>query len=190
LDELKAKAVLEPTQENIEQYMGLQLLVLNQGSLFADIWRRTLWQNPELDYTKDKPTSSIGRNLYKENRINMEINTLKNINKRYGIFFVYMSTCPYCQKYGQILQDLKQLYEIEIRGISIDGIFLPNWEKDSFINNGQLQSMGLNITTVPATILYDNIENKIVPAGYGLMTADELIERIYILTQTKDGDNL
>jgi conjugal transfer pilus assembly protein TraF len=189
VEETKAKAVLEPTEQNLEEYMRLQMKLLNQASLFSDVWRRVLWVTPELDYTQQRPVSSVGKQVWSADRENREINTLKNINKRYGIFFIYSSTCSYCQRYSQILYDLKQQYKVEIIGISIDGNFLPLWETNSFVNTGQLEQLNIDYSTVPVTILYDNLTNSTISIGYGLMTQDELINRIYVITQTKPGED-
>lgn len=189
VEETKAKAILEPTEENVKNYMYLQQKVVNQASFFSDVWRRILWSTPELDYTQQRPVSSIGKNVWQSDRENKILNTLKNINKRYGLFFIYSSGCGFCQKYSQILYDLKKEYKVEIRGISVDGVFLPQWETNSFINTGQLEELGIDYSTVPVTVLYDNLTNNIILVGYGLMTQDELMGRIYVLTQTKVGED-
>jgi conjugal transfer pilus assembly protein TraF len=189
LEEIKAKAVLYPTETNIKEYMVFQQRLLNQAGLFSDVWRRAVWKNPELDYTQQRPVTALGKEIWTENRLEQTANVLKNINERYGIFFVYSPTCPYCQKYSQILYNLKQVYNIEIRGISIGGGFLPLWERESFVNNGQLEQLGIDYSVVPVTVLYDNLSQQIVTVGYGLMTQDEVMERIYVLTQTKVGED-
>lgn len=189
VEEAKAKAVLEPTEENVREYMFLQQKIVNQASYFSDMWRRILWITPELDYTQKRPVSNVGKQVWENDRNNKIMETLKNIKKRYGIFFVYSTKCSFCQKYSQILYDFKKQYNIEIKGISIDNNFLPLWEKDSFIHKGQLEKLGVEYNIVPITILYDNITNSSVVIGYGLMTHDELMERIYIQTQTKVGED-
>jgi conjugal transfer pilus assembly protein TraF len=189
LEEKKAKAVLEPTEDNIKDYMRFQMMTVDNAGLFSDVWRRIIWKNPELDYTQQRPVSAVGKEVWSSNRNIQVTNTLKNINSRYGVFFIYSSTCPYCQKYAQILYDLKQQHNIEIKGVSIDGAFLPLWEKNSFANRGQLEQLGINYNTVPVTVLYDNFQQIIIPVGYGLMTQDEVMERIYILTQKKVGED-
>ena len=189
VEEAKAKAVLEPTEENVKNYMYIQQKVLNQASYFSDMWRRIVWITPELDYSQKKPISNIGRNVYEEDKNNKMLDNLKNINKRYGIFFVYSSKCIFCQKYAQILYEFKNIYNLEIKGISIDGNFLPLWENNSFINQGQLEQLDVNYKTVPITILYDNLTNSAIVVGYGLMTHDELMSRIYLRTKIQTGED-
>jgi conjugal transfer pilus assembly protein TraF len=47
--------------------------------------------------------------------------------------------------------------------------------------------MGLNSKVTPAIVLFDSVTRKAVPIGYGVMAADELMDRIYTLTQTEPG---
>lgn len=182
-EEVKARAVLYPTEENVKAYMFLQMMVFNQASLFNDTWQKNLRSTPELDYLQKNPASAVGREVLEKDRYEKMISNLKNINRRYGIFFVYSTKCKYCIKYSEILYDFKQRYNIEIRGISTDGNFFPNWENVSFVNRGQLEQLGVNYSATPLTILFDMEQNTVIPVGYGLMTQDEIMERIYKITQ-------
>ncbi len=189
VDYVKARAVLYPNEENVKEYMLLQQRLLNQASYFSDVWRRVIWSHPELDYTQKRPTSNLGSNIWRRERDDRMVRAIKNINKRYGIFFIYSTTCDFCKKFGEILYDFKNNFAVEIKGISIDGRFLPNWERNSFVNRGHLESLGINYTLVPITVLFDMEKSSIIPIGYGLMTQDDLMERIYVLTQTNVGED-
>ena len=87
------------------------------------------------------------------------------------------------------MYEFKNIYNLEIKGISIDGNFLPLWENNSFINQGQLEQLKVNYKTVPVTILYDNLTNSAIVVGYGLMTHDELMSRIYLITKIQTGED-
>jgi conjugal transfer pilus assembly protein TraF len=190
IEEAKAKAVLEPTEQNIKDYIVFQAAFLNQSSAFADTWQRTLWKTPELDYTQYRPVNNVAKKISDNEKTLAQKNVIKEINKRYGIFFIYSSTCPYCIKYGEILNDFRNEYKINIIGISIDGQFLPNWEKTSRIEHGELAKMGVQLKKIPVTLLYDNQTKTVIPVVYGLVSQSELITRIYLLTQVKAGENL
>lgn len=49
LRELKARAILEPTNENVTAYVRFQRAQLDRASLFSDVWQRAIWQDPDLD---------------------------------------------------------------------------------------------------------------------------------------------
>src|SRR3546814_8128889 len=48
LDELKARAILEPSEENVTAYIRFQREQLDRASMFSDVWQRSMWQNPDL----------------------------------------------------------------------------------------------------------------------------------------------
>ena len=44
LEELKARAILQPTTESVSEYISFQRAQLDRASNFADVWRRAIWQ--------------------------------------------------------------------------------------------------------------------------------------------------
>src|SRR3546814_20160070 len=64
LRELKARAILYPTPENVTAYIRFQRAQLDRASLFSDVWPRAIWPDPELDYTLERP--EIGRESCRE----------------------------------------------------------------------------------------------------------------------------
>jgi conjugal transfer pilus assembly protein TraF len=68
LRELKAKAILEPTPENVTAYIRFQRAQLDRASLFSDVWQRAIWQDPDLDYTLQRPVSTLGKRQWQDSR--------------------------------------------------------------------------------------------------------------------------
>ena len=135
----KAKAIIYPTEKNIKDYMSYQKMVMDRSSNFADVWRRTLWKTPELDYTLFRPTSKMAKEAWVDNRNEDVSQTIKNINERYGIFFIFRGDCPYCHKFAPILKSFQEKYGITIMPVSMDGGSLPDWQK-FLVNKGQVES--------------------------------------------------
>ena len=48
--------------------------------------------------------------------------------------------------------------------------------------------MGVPLAT-PALVLFDTVTRKTVPIGFGVMSADEVMERIFMLTNAKVGSD-
>lgn len=188
LEEKKAKAVIYPTEENIKDYMEYQQMVLNKSGVFADQWRRTLWKTPELDYTLKRPVSKIGKEVWVDQRNKDVKQTVQQINERYGIFFIFKSGCPFCHKYSPILKSFQNKYGIVIMPISMDGGGLPEW-KDFVVNKGQIERMGMEISAVPATILFDKETKELIPIGFGALSHTDLESRIYAITKLEVGDD-
>jgi conjugal transfer pilus assembly protein TraF len=188
LEDKKAKAVIYPTPENIKDYMNYQKTVIDRSSNFADVWRRVLWQTPELDYTLFRPTSKMGKEAWVDKRNQNIAKSIKNINERYGIFFIFRGDCPYCHKFAPILKSFQEKYGITIMPVSMDGGGLPGWDK-FLINKGQVEKMGLTTQALPATILFDKETRKFIPVGFGVLSHSELEERIYAITKLEVGND-
>ena len=188
LEDKKAKAVVYPTEDNIKDYMSYQQVVLDKSGTFADQWRRVLWKTPSLDYTLKRPVSKAGKESWIDDRNRSVTDTIKHINDRYGLFFLFSSTCPHCHRYSPILKNFQEKYGITVMPVSMDGGGLPEWEKFT-TNTGQIAKMGINVEAVPATILFDKETRQVVPIGFGVLSHSELEERIYATTKLEVGDD-
>ena len=188
LEDKKAKAVIYPTEDNIADYMAYQKTVLDRSGTFADQWRRVLWKTPALDYTLQRPVSKVGKESWIDKRNADVESAVRNINDRYGIFFLFRGDCPHCHRYSPILKAFQQKYGISIIAVSMDGGRLPEWDK-IMINNGQIARMGIKVESVPATILFDKKTRKVIPIGFGVLAHSDLEERIYAQTKLEVGDD-
>jgi conjugal transfer pilus assembly protein TraF len=184
----KAKAVMYPTEDNIKDYMAYQQLVLNQASTFADQWRRVIWKTPELDYTLKRPVSKVGKESWIDKRNSDVASAVRNINDRYGIFFLFRGDCPHCHRYSPILKSFQQKYGINIMAVSMDGGSLPEWDK-FMVNTGQIAKMGIEVAQVPTTLLFDKNTRKVIMIGSGVLSHSDLEERIYAQTKLEVGDD-
>lgn len=188
LDELKALAILEPTSENIVNYIRFQRQQLDRASTFADVWSRAIWQNPELDYTLERPVSTLAKQTWLEDRKYERQGSMEMLTQRYGVFYFYSSTCSACRTFSPVMRALSDNYGLEVLAVSMDGgpnEAFPNYVVDS----GQYQRMGLQGGTVPALVLFDTQTKQPIPIGYGVMAADEVMQRIFYLTQIEPGSD-
>jgi conjugal transfer pilus assembly protein TraF len=188
LNELKAAAILEPTSENVVSYIKYQREQLDRASDFSDTWRRAVWQDSDLDYTLERPVNTLGKRLYQENRTALVSNTMASLGDRYGVFYFYSSSCQACEIFSPILKSVADKYALTVMPISMDGgpnTVFPNY----LVDTGQYKAMGLEGQNVPALVLFDTVTKRPMPIGYGVFSGEEIMERIYTLTQTEIGSN-
>ncbi|MGF7154775.1 conjugal transfer protein TraF [Novosphingobium gossypii] len=186
LDELKAKAILDPTTENLIAYMHYQREQLDRASTFADVWGRAVWQNPDLDYTLERPINSLGKQTWMADRKAQKASTMKSLSQRYGVFYFYSSACSACRVFSPIIRSISDRYGLEVLAVSMDGG--PNETFPRYaVNTGQYERMGLTGNQVPALVLFDTQTKQPIPIGYGLMAADDVMDRIFTLTRTEPG---
>lgn len=188
LRERKALAILEPTPENIESYIRFQREQLDRSSLFADQWQRLVWQDPELDYTLERPTGTLAKRLFTDARQVDRQQALVNLSSRYGLFYFFASNCGACTIFSPILKSVTDSNRITVMAVSTDGGPSDQFPK-YVVDSGQRQRMGVDSRAVPAVVLFDTQTKQTVPVGYGVMSADELMERIFVLTQKEIGSD-
>ncbi|MBW6532743.1 conjugal transfer protein TraF [Sphingomonas sp. RRHST34] len=186
LNELKNKAILEPTEANVIAYVRFQREQLDRASVFSDTWQRALWQNPDIDYTLQRPVSTVGKRAWTDNRSATRDQALARIGQRYGMFYFFAQSCAACEVFSPILRSVADSHRMTVMAVSTDGgpsRSFPNYVVDS----GQRERMGVPLAT-PALVLFDTVTRKTVPIGFGVMSADEIMERIFMLTNTKPGE--
>ncbi|OYX59902.1 MAG: conjugal transfer protein TraF [Novosphingobium sp. 32-60-15] len=180
LDELKARAILEPTEANVIAYVRFQREQLDRASTFSDTWQRALWQNPDLDYTLQRPVSTVGKRLWLDNRT--------SLGQRYGLFYFYAQSCGACEVFAPILRSVTDSHRMSVMAVSMDGG--PNKEFPNYVvDSGQRSRMGVPGNETPALVLFDTQTKRTIPVGYGVLSADEIMDRIFMLTNTKVGSD-
>jgi conjugal transfer pilus assembly protein TraF len=186
LRELKAKAILEPTPANVTAYIRFQREQLDRASLFSDVWQRAIWQDPELDYTLQRPVSTLGKRQWQDARTAERNAAMASLGKRYGLFYFFAQSCGACEVMSPIVQSVASTWHITVRAISTDGgpsRHFPNYT----VETNQRARMGLEPKVTPAVVLWDAAKSRAIPIGYGVMSADELQDRIYLLTSKEAG---
>lgn len=185
LKEARAKAVLEPTPEHVAEYIRLQNEVGQMAGVFSDVWRRVIWQNPELNYELKRPVNNAAIDTYNKERFKKEMQALDAIKKEWGIFFFFRSDCPFCHRMAPTLRFLSDAYGLTVFPVSIDGRGIPEYPNPQ-PDNGLAER--LSVKSVPMLVLGNPKTKQLIPLGSGVISAQEVIERIYILTSTRPGD--
>lgn len=186
LRELKARAILEPTNENVTAYVRFQRAQLDRASLFSDVWQRAIWQDPDLDYTLQRPVSTLGKRQWQDARTSERNNVMQNLGRRYGLFYFFAQSCGACEVMSPIVQSVAGTWSITVRAISTDGGPSRHF-RNYTVETTQRSKMGLEPKITPAVVLWDAELRRAIPIGYGVMSADELLDRIYLLTTKEAG---
>lgn len=185
LDAKRALSVVHPTPENIKAYMAAQKVEIDRASYYADVWRRVLWQNASLNYELKNPMNNSAIKVAKHEREAKQNDTMTELAKEWGIFFFFRGDCPYCKHMIPTLQWVTRQYDMTIMPISMDGGTidgLPPSVKD----NGLSATLG--VEAVPMYVLGNVKTHKMVILGSGVLSLQDFVERIYVLTQTKPGE--
>lgn len=190
LEELKAAAILDPEDPaKVAAYMRAQQWATNQAGKFSDQWRRVVWEDPTLDYTLRRPTEAQANNIFHDKRNEAEARVLKAVSEKFGFFFVFEgeATCATCVKQAEIIERLAKRVEVNVLGVSRDGSALPQFP-NPLVDSGQLEAWGYEGKPVPAILMVDPQTGDVQPVTFGLRAEAEILERVFVLTQSEIGD--
>lgn len=179
-------AVMQPSPENIRDYLTLWQVVQDKGAVFADQWRRTVWQNPDLDYAQRRPANNAAIKVFDAQRGQREEQQLRALAKEHGLIFFFRSDCPYCHAMAPTLRMLSDKYGIEVLAVSVDGGSLPDFPAP---RDGRAQATAWGVQRVPALFIGSKRTGDRAPIGFGMMALSEIVNRIFVLTGTRAGEN-
>ena len=179
-------AVMNPSEQNMKDYLELWQLTQDKGSVFADNWRRVVWQNPSLDYAQRRPVNNSAIKIYDEGRLQNEEQQLRTLAREHGLIFFFRSDCPYCHAMAPTLRMLSDRYGIEVLAVSVDGQGLPDFPQP---RDGRAQAAAWGVERVPALFIGSRQTGDHAPIGFGMMALSEIVNRIFVLTGTRSGEN-
>ncbi|MDX8377467.1 MAG: conjugal transfer protein TraF [Mariprofundales bacterium] len=182
LKQLKETAVWNPTSQNLQNYMRVQWWMNDKSEAFAKNWQKVLFTNPELDYSLVHPTDASAIAVVKQAELESKRNTLQEVTKDYGLFFVFRSDCPFCHKQAPILKLFTQIYGMQVLPISMDGKGIAGYPNPK----SSVGTQFAHVKRVPALFLVNPNKQEIKPVSSGLVSAEELIRRITMITQQQE----
>ena len=188
LEEARAKAILEPTQENVTAYLRLQQEALQSAAAFSDAFRRAVWANPEIDYTLRRPVGALAKRLWTKERRAERDAALARLGERYGLIYLGSEKCPACRVFGPLLRAFALRHGLEVLAVSTTGGALEGWP-EAVADQGRAERLGIKAPVLPALILYDTKARRAMPVSYGVVAEDQLAERIFALTAREVGSD-
>lgn len=181
-----SEAVLNPTPENYRDYLEKSTAIQQQAETFALGFKQSIWQNPEFDYTLEKPRNTAGIVTYNKERNKANSTALSEFSKDKAFLFFYRSDCPYCHEFAPILKKFSEYYGWDVLPISIDDApLLPEYPE--FKNDVELGKK-LNITVVPALFMVEPSSSRVATVSYGMTDWSELTDKT-IFAAEQIGDD-
>ena len=186
LEEARAEAILDPTTENVAAYLRLQRETLQRAATFSDVFRRTVWAVPELDYTLTRPVGALAKRLWSDERRAERDAALASLGERYGLIYLGHAGCAGCKVFGPLLRAFAGRHGLDVLAVSLTGEALEGWP-EAVADNGRAARLGLGGAPVPAVVLFDTKTKRVLPVGFGVMAEDQLAMRIFALTALEPG---
>lgn len=188
MEEARARAVLDPSPENVAAYLRLQQESLQRAASFSDAFRRTVWGNPDLDYTLRRPVGALAKRLWSDERRAERAAVLGKLGERYGLIYLGDAKCPACRVFGPLLRAFALRHGLDVLAVSLTGGPLEGWP-EAVPDQGRAARLGLTTRVVPAVFLYDTETKRALAVSFGVVAEDQLAERIFALTSREIGSD-
>lgn len=173
------KAMLNPTEENVKDYIVYQHQISNQAQNFSKVWQKVVLTNPELDENLKNPASQLARQvLYSEQEI-QEKQKLFKLAKTHGLIYVYGGGCGYCKAFAPIVKSFANRYGFEVIAISADRVISEHFPNSRF-DNGITER--LSIKSWPTLLALNTKTQEVFPIANGLVSETDMISNVMLLT--------
>ena len=184
---VKAEAVSDPTEQNLEAYISLQGYVQNKSIQFQQMWQKVLLDNPQHDYELTHPTDSIANQIHSQATQQQQVAAVKAFAQSYGLVYFYYGSDAYAKSMAPSLQSFADQYGIALLGISMDGNMLSAISDNQ---SNKSQAYRLHVQYFPALFLLNPQTGNAIPVAYGFLAQDQLLQRFYDLATNFSGQNL
>ena len=174
-----AQAILEPSADNLQGYMELNAAMLAMAQNFAEAWQGLLWQRPELDTRLLMPTADPAVQALHDAQSQQRAAQLRALSADHGLWFFFQANCPLCKRFAPVLQVFAQEHGFAVLAISMDGSALAEFPQARM---DRVAAQRLDVRAVPALFLVSPGQRRVIPVGYGYMSASELIRRLTVLS--------
>lgn len=163
-DDLRAYALMYPTEENVVEYYKMNSIYLDRAKMFQEASTMVAQTHPELSRENKFPASAVGQTEYRNQRKEEIDRTLKQNADRYALIYFYSPTCGYCEKQSPILQ-----YFVEDTGWSI---------KSVDITKEQNAALRFNIESTPSLVMIKKNSKDWVRISSGILPLADIKERV------------
>lgn len=178
-EEVQAKAVLNPTIENVTAFQKAQNTVLNQ----AEVFQKMLMLAAMLENGKEALLASPdGRKIYQERQLQDLDFDIKNMSKQFGLFFLVKEECPYCHQFAPVIKGFLDKYPFDIKVISKKGLPLGNGLPRAVPDNGTIDKLNPE-GIFPLLLLVNPHTREVIPVARGLINEEQLNENFRVVIQ-------
>lgn len=177
-EEIQAKAILDPTLDNVQVMQQAQNAIMNRATEFEKAWMLASLLTTQSFRSSDLP-SPQHRKVYQEQLDHQLDQKIRALAKTYGLFFLFKDECPYCHEFAPIVKDLMNLYGFEGKAISADGKALelfPGAEAD----NGTIAALNPE-GIFPSLFLVNPQSRQVIPLARGLVSLSQLRENFKVI---------
>ena len=171
VEELKAKAMIEPTVDNVSNYIRAQNKVVNMASQFSAGWQKAMLEHPALNFTALNPTNNYAKQIIEKENKNTLNHSVQEFSQSHGLLFFYAGKKSLDTFQSKIVREFSATNNIAVVAIAIDKASNQYFQNSS-PDNGRAKKLGITVT--PALIAL-NVQNKETqPLAFGVASESEI----------------
>lgn len=167
-EEAKAKAILNPTLENIAHAQQLHNAIIEQATEFQKMWNLA----EMLDVSQVQiPVSPSGARLDRQLKQESLDQDLRALAQSFGLIFAFKPDCPYCHKFAPLVTEFAHRYGFDLQGLSKEeGCF-----NDMTCSKNPAAMEALNPNGEYPILYLANPKTKdVIPVARGFINSDQL----------------
>lgn len=177
-EEIQAKAILEPTLDNVQMFQQAQNGIMNRATEFEKIWMLASLLASQNFRASDQPNPRH-RKVY-QGQLNHQLDQkIRRLTTTYGLFFIFKEDCPYCHEFAPIVKDLLTVYGFDCKAISGDGTGLELFP-DAEADNGTIAVLNPE-GIFPSLFLINPQSRQVIPLARGLVSLSQLRENFKVI---------
>ncbi|MBX9804249.1 MAG: conjugal transfer protein TraF [Alphaproteobacteria bacterium] len=177
-EEIQAKAILEPTLDNVQVMQQAQNAIMNRATEFEKYWMLASLLTSQNFRSSDQP-SPQHRKVYQVQFDRQLDQKIRSLAKTYGLFFIFKEDCPFCHEFAPIIKDLMNLYGFDVKAISADGKALELFP-DAEADNGTIAVLNPE-GIYPSLFLVNPQSRQVIPLARGLVSLSQLRENFKVI---------
>jgi conjugal transfer pilus assembly protein TraF len=179
-DEILAKAVLEPTLDNVQMMQQAQNAIMDRASIFEKMWMLSSIFSSQT-FRASGQSNPQHRKVFQEQSDRQLTLNIKRLAKSYGLFFLFKEDCPYCLEFAPIVKELTSLYGFMSKAIS------PHGKSNSLFPEAELDNGTISVINpdgiFPSLFLVNPQSRKVIPLARGLVNLSQLRENFKVIIQ-------
>lgn len=174
LETLRKKAIDDPTDDNVSNYLYAQRVMMDKADNFQRKASQVVQKDPLLDERNRYPVSSFALNYLQGTEYEAKRQALQILAQKGGLWFFFDTSCRFCVIQKTAVDNIQKELNFTTLNVSMDGKALEGMK--SFVKD-QGQYEGFNLTLLPA-LVYAVPPDKFMVISQGAIAMDDIKTRL------------
>jgi len=165
LNSFMKKAVQNPTEENVMEYLTMQDIARRKALAYASVQSYVIQTHPELSNKVLYPVTTPGRAARTRLIRQEQEQTIRSARQDFALIMFSREGCEYCKAQAAILNYFMNKYQWPVRQLDIE--------------DNPYMAARFNVRITPSIILVQRKSGKAMPVSAGVISLTELEVKLY-----------